>query len=819
MKLAYRVLNFALVVLVLFAVASAQSDDDKRSVKDNRNTAPTVGTGGPMGGPTGLFTVYDGQTLRKGEYTFSAALSNYDRDPGNVDLTEVPISFQIGVTNNFEVFFNTEAYRALKVNSPRNLSSFLLPNSQFNLGSGLTSGPAIILGPVGSTAGPFSNLAVFRPAGSQPFVVFPFVGGPNGDFGQPLSGPLFGFPAGTNPQISAPQDVNGASANFPGMGSVFGSILPGVVFQTAQIINPFDESTQTIPTSFLLAPSYLPDAPFINRTYGESAFGTFTVGGKWRFNSIDKPYGLGVVIAYRFYNDKGDDFSGFNQLQRGASPGGDKGDLLVTAFADGRIADWFNVSGNLGYHINSAVKGDFPSGKFTILDRPDELLGSVGVDFPINKYFQPIAEFRATKYVGGRTPNALEKDPMDVIAGFRIYPTRWMSFGVAYRANLNQQDEDFFDSDDTVPGNAIVICSSGSSTQPGATLPPGCVPTVVTNNTSGIPPGFQLSDNPHGYIAQFTIGRRNAPIPEKFNEPANVTGITLSDDVITLPCAAGFVPREGHTCDDNTTVSVATAASDPENDVLTYNYTVSGGRIVGSGANVSWDLGGLQPGTYTITSAVDDGCGFCGKAETKTITIEACDCVPVCNCPTFTVSGPAGVTLPGDAMTFTASVTGGPEVTYNWTVSGGVIESGQGTPSIVVRTSRADAGTNITATLNLGGLDPNCECQKDAFETAPVDKNPEAVQVDEFGKLSNDDIRARLDQFFIELQNNPANQGYIINYGNDKDIAAREKIITNHIDFRKFDRTRITLVRGGDTGEGPKTKLYRVPEGAENPNP
>jgi len=58
-----------------------------------------------------------------------------------------------------------------------------------------------------------------------------------------------------------------------------------------------------------------------------------------------------------------------------------------------------------------------------------------------------------------------------------------------------------------------------------------------------------------------------------------------------------------------------------------------------------------------------------------------------------------------------------------------------------------------------------------------------------------------------------------INYGTDKDIAAREKLITNHIAFRKFDRSRITLVRGGDRGNGPETKLYRIPPGAVNPNP
>src|SRR6266404_8880969 len=105
MKLAYKAYFATLLLLVLAIAAFAQSN--LRSDKDRRNTAPTVGTGGPIGGPTGLFTVYDGETLRKGEYTFSIAYSNFDRDPGNVDITEVPVSFNIGLSDHLELFFNT----------------------------------------------------------------------------------------------------------------------------------------------------------------------------------------------------------------------------------------------------------------------------------------------------------------------------------------------------------------------------------------------------------------------------------------------------------------------------------------------------------------------------------------------------------------------------------------------------------------------------------------------------------------------------------------------------------------------------------------
>src|SRR2546422_2544685 len=195
MRLANRALIAALAVLVLCAAVSAQT---LRSPNDPRNQSPSVGTGGPEGGPTGLFTIYDGQTLRKGEFTFSVAYSNFDRDPGNVDITDAPLSFNVGLNDHIELFFKTNGYRGIKVNNPQNLSSFYLPNSQLHFGGAggpFCSGPAIILAPIRVSGTSGITGAVFRPAGppcnvgGQPFVQFPFIGGTGPNFGI-LGGPI-----------------------------------------------------------------------------------------------------------------------------------------------------------------------------------------------------------------------------------------------------------------------------------------------------------------------------------------------------------------------------------------------------------------------------------------------------------------------------------------------------------------------------------------------------------------------------------------------------------------------------------------------------
>lgn len=803
----------ALITLAMLVAVTAQTP---RSADDNRNLAPAVGTGGTIGGPTGLFTVYDGATLRRGEYTFSAAYSNFDRDPGDVDITEVPISFQIGLNDYIELFFNTDAYRQVKVNSFRNLSSFYTPNSQFfNSTLGRVAQPgAIVLAPQGATTTNFANTAVYRRAGA-PFTQYPFVGGSFGNNGITAPpgvtlGSAFGFPAGTTPTLGAPISTGDGAALFPGYGSVYGSILPGVVLTTQSITLGANGTTTTAPLAYSAAPSYLPDAPFINRSYGQTAFNTFTVGGKIRFTGPDSPYGIGIIPFYRFYADKADDFAGFNQLQRGASPGGNRGDFGAIGFADARLRQWLNVSVNVGYIYNSDVNAEFPSGKFTILDRPDELLYGAALDFPVNKYFQPIAEFRGTRYVGGRTPNAFENHPMDALAGVRIFPRRWFGMGFAYRYNINQQDEDALE-DTTFSSSVNVVTPTG-----------GLVVNNSTNRTAALgPDAFRRSSDPHGFIGQFFIGRRNSRgIPPPVNQVPNVTALNLDSTTVTVPCPPGSESTSGG-CKDDASIGVSTVAVDPENDVLTYNYTVSGGRIVGSGANVSWDLTGVQPGTYTITSAVDDGCGVCGTTQTKTVTVATCtDCKPICACPTLSVSGPSSAIRTGDAATFTATVSGGSQtnVTYNWTVSGGSITSGQGTPSITVDTAGL-TGQEITATVEIGG-DVCAECIKTASSSATIEVPPPSTpnKVDEFGALQNDDIKARLDQYSIQLQNDPASTGTVINYGTPAQVRRREALMRTYLTRnRGVDASRLNFVNGG-TGDI-KTELWVVPAGAPQPTP
>jgi hypothetical protein len=745
------------------------------------------------------------------------AYSNFDRDPGNVDISDWVASFNVGLNDHIELFFKTNAYRGIKVNNPQNLSSFYLPDSQLYFGATALGVPAaIILAPSGPNVGTLAGTAVFRPPfcpactsvapvpngyyrWGQPLLGvsgFPWTGSTGPNFGLVSLGPSFGFP-GFNATLGAPSTVGnrfGGADRFPGIGSPVGSILPGIVLATAVQPATLRTNPIVVPVTFTTAPSYLPDAPFVNRLYGESSFGNFVAGAKWRLTDPRSPFGFGFVPFYRWYADKAGSPGGFNQMQRGSGPGGSIGDFGLVAFADARLSKTVNVSANLGYILNSNPK----NGSSTLLDRPDELLAGVGFDFPLNKWFQGIGEFRSTQYVAGHTPNAFQNNPVEFLVGAKIYPARWWGFGAWYRRALNdQRQENFNPKDNATP--IVNIANVGNSS--------------VVSTAAGFPNGFQPSSDPYGFGAQLWVGHRNKREPAILPNQPPTASLAASVSTITLPCPAGM---HSGTCPTSasTGVSLTTTASDPDGDTLLYSYTVTGGRITGEGANVSWDLSGVGPGTYTASVEVDDGCG-CQVTSTATVTIAACsDCVaPPPPCPTVNVSCPDQAD-PGP-VTFTANVGGGPgSQTYNWSVSAGTITSGQGTSSITVN---ASAGQTITATVELGGLDPSCtrtaSCTTSIKPPAPLPR-----KFDEYGNIRFNDEKARLDNYAIQLQNEPTAQGYIIAYGScgsegqERGNRAKDYLVNT----RGIDGGRIMVVDGGCMPEL-KVELWIVPAGATAP--
>ena len=97
---------------------------------------------------------------------------------------------------------------------------------------------------------------------------------------------------------------------------------------------------------------------------------------------------------------------------------------------------------------------------------------------------------------------------------------------------------------------------------------------------------------------------------------------------------------------------------------------------------------------------------------------------------------------------------------------------------------------------------------------SPDQKKPVAIKVLEIGKVTDKAMRSALVGFSNRWDGTVPL--YIINYGTDKEVARRERLMAN---IRwPYHHARITLVRGG-FGKGPNTVIWKVPDGADNPEP
>ena len=298
------------------------------------------------------------------------------------------------------------------------------------------------------------------------------------------------------------------------------------------------------------------------------------------------------------------------------------------------------------------------------------------------------------------------------------------------------------------------------------------------------------------------------------------TNLTFAPVTLSLTADSSVISVcSGESDISSSRVELKAKANSPDGHLLRYRWSTTAGSINGDGSTVSWDLSGLPPGYYkafvNAYTAKDEE--ECEAFSSTTVFVNRCP--PVC--PNISIVCQDNI-LVDNPITFSATVTGvsaGIAPAYHWTVSAGRIIAGQGTSSITVDTLGL-AGQPVTAALSIAGY--NLDCSASCGVQIPVPILP-SRKFDVFPDIARNDEKARLDNFAVELQNDPTVTAYIIVYpsraGRNGDGQRRAERIADYlINSRGIDARRIvTLV--GSRRNGLLIELWLTPLGVRPPTP
>ena len=191
-------------------------------------------------------------------------------------------------------------------------------------------------------------------------------------------------------------------------------------------------------------------------------------------------------------------------------------------------------------------------------------------------------------------------------------------------------------------------------------------------------------------------------------------------------------------------------------------------------------------------------------------------------CPTVRVVCP-DTSPPGATATFSAELAGlhpNARPSFNWTVKGGTLTSGQGTSSINVDTTGRESREALTATVEVGGLPAGC-ANTASCSTNVCGLPPTTRHVDSYGDMRSGDVKARLDNFAETVQDEPGAQGYLLCYGGRRgrrgEAQARcDRAKDYLVDMRGLPAERVVALDAGHREEL-VVELWVVPTGGHPP--
>ena len=277
--------------------------------------------------------------------------------------------------------------------------------------------------------------------------------------------------------------------------------------------------------------------------------------------------------------------------------------------------------------------------------------------------------------------------------------------------------------------------------------------------------------------------------------------------------------------------------------VLNYAWNTTGGTVTGQGTSVKIDSS-LTPGTYTVTSSVNDP----RARKQPPATCSATFTVKTPRAPVLNCSAEPTSVKPGDPVTITVQGSSPDQQrlkSRNFSASAGSIREGEtkaGTEpgsfstTATLDTTGAPPGT-INVTLNVTDIhDLQGSCSVQVSVEAPPPPPPAPPSETLLSQCDFNDKRRRarvdnqckatLDTVALRLQQEPEGKVVIVGYSEDQeqiegqDLSAfraynAKKYLTTGEGKQNIDPSRIEARASTTRGQGQTVKVFWVPAGGQ----
>ncbi len=726
----------------------------------DQQKAPTV-----QGG-TGLFNTFSTRSLCRGEFNLAVFWNNFDRDPGDLDINQIPFNFTLGLTDRWEVWVDWITWQQTTSRNPFLLSGYQYSATRF------FGDPVVLLGP-------------------------------------PIGG-------------------NGGAAFYPGTGALYGGILPAVGrfgtpinFTTVGAISPGGSNASPViglsPAIISDLPGFYNDLPFFGEVdfIGFDGLGRSVVGSRQSSNGSGDVY-LGSKYSLRDANTHWFSIAvgGYVKLPisrtdsaraRGRTNGEfEYGPILM--FGQESSSKRFRLYENVGY-IHT---GDIEKAGVKALDLQDKLLLNVGLSIAINRHVEVIADLSHTRFVGGGTPSLFRSNPTDLTLGMRFYlKDGAISFGGAYRYNLSNIG------DKTLQ---VLECFEVPGEKPDdwgdhdcEAWNPDCHPPKPPKPRIECRPKeqrFEDRGDRHGFLGFFSVGNRKQcpplPVPSCSIE-TSAAQVNRGDRLVltTNPTTPGY--------NDN---KVAYEYRWDVRDALGRPVALSG-----AGASVEVPTARLACGSYSVTTSVTasisevDCPSDCPNSGQTTCTTSFEVTEPPCPTITCDINASPAEVVAGERVSLRVRGAGASNLSYRWSTTGGRLSSDTGTDVTLNTTGvsgrvtvRVDASTDRT---RCDQPCPGGSCSVTVSVLQPPVEKPPVIPCGPIffpfnSSRINNEHKACLDEVALRLQQDPRSQLVIDGHRDSSERVGISLTRANNssdylVNERLVDRSRITIRNFGDT--------------------